>query len=143
MNLVIKIEDLTPLQKERYNMIFHIFGKRSIKIISLLKGKGSRSWKSVFENIQEVNKPSTDVLKKYYTILDESIDLEENMYTSDQFEQLVSQARYECGLPAFGKGIKKKCREEMFKLFMWDAGTNLTDGKETLLGYKPIFRLKD
>ncbi len=140
----ILLADFSANQSQRYHAILPILGKVAIKVISNLKGRGRNSWKSITENIQAVNNPQSDQEAEYFRLLDQEVDLEEKLYTKEQFTQIVCGVRFKVGLPAFDKKITKQCEQEMFKLFMWDevyAPVDV-DKKIVLLGYRPICRLK-
>jgi hypothetical protein len=136
---------LTHTQRERYNSILPILGKVALKVISNLKGRGRNSWKSIMAHIGWANNVVSDQDKEYIKLLDQEIDLEESLYTSEKMTQIVSGTRFKVGLPAFEKQISKQCEQELFKLLMWDdvySAPMGEEGKITHLGYRPICRLK-
>ncbi len=140
MTTVATLEELTSTQRERYNSIYPILGKFAINVITNLKGRGRSSWRNVLSNITLVNNAKTEKERAYLNHLDQEIDLEE-IYTPEHFTNIVSEARFNTGMPPFESRIETNCEQELFKLFIWvDVFTE--DEKPVFLGYKPVCRLK-
>ncbi|MBB6129873.1 hypothetical protein [Mucilaginibacter lappiensis] len=137
------VAEFTATQNERFNSIFPIIGASASEVIINLKGRGRSSWKNTLENIHVVNNPLNTVEKNYYKELDQAIDLDEE-YTPNLITQIVCEARYATGMPAFQSKIETNCENELFKLFLWEDVYEPSDNDEKKIfrGYKPICRLR-
>ncbi|MXV17720.1 hypothetical protein [Hufsiella ginkgonis] len=133
---------LTPQQLERYNALHHIYGERAAELVSYVKGRGKRSWRTVQANAQRINNPSSMKQIQYDVAIDQSFDLNE-VYSFAEITQIISQVRFSNDLPPFHTRIESLCETEFLMYFIaddvYDAPKEL-GGK--LIGYKPIFRIK-
>jgi|GEM_PF-6591620 len=95
---------LTPIQQQRYDYLFPIYGELSSTIVQNVFGKGKTSWNSSLEKIDLVMEAKPKI-KEYYNGLYETFDLYQ-VYTSGQIIGKVNEARREMGLIPYTEKIK-------------------------------------
>jgi hypothetical protein len=143
-NLGKKLEDLSYLQKQRYNYLYNVFQDQTAFLVSLIEGRGRNSWAKVNEKITVLDQAKHNE-QNYHDALYDNFEIG-NVYTSAEITGIVGDVRRDNDLRPYMSRIKINCEADFFNLFIvHDVYHDITnDGKVTsqFIGYKPVFKLK-
>jgi hypothetical protein len=133
---------LTPLQQQRYDYLFPIYGKHAAEIVTSIYGKGKNSWASFLEKMDAIDQAKPHV-KEYYDALYDTFQIGK-VYQPGQIIGNVNEARRELGLIPYTEKIKIQSEHDFYLLFLVeDSYVSSEDGgTKTFEGYKPIVRIK-
>ncbi len=135
--------ELTPIQQQRYDLLFDIYGHNASAIVTNIYGKGSCSWSSFLEKMdamEQAKKPQKD----YYDALYEALPLND-VYRPGQIISITSIVRRQLGLPQYTEKIKAQSENDFSAIFLYKEVPIEVDGdkdKKELKGYKPLVRIK-
>lgn len=136
--------DLTPIQQQRYDLLFEIYGYTTASIVTNIHGKGANSWPNFLEKMdamEQAKKP----LKDYYEALYDVFELY-GTYTPGQIIGNVATVRRQLGLPQYTERIKAQSENDFSAIFLYKelSEKQAEDGKErkVFLGYQPLARIK-
>lgn len=135
-------EGFTNNQLERFYALSHIYGEDAARLVPMLKARGENSYAKVYDKAVSVNR-ARGVDADYYSSL--SGQFEDYLHlTIELIVSIVSEVRAEHDLPPYVTKIKTKSLNDYFKLFVFEEIFEETeDGiRGTLIGYRPLFRLK-
>jgi hypothetical protein len=129
------LNELTPIQKERFNAIYHIYGDFAAVIVKEVNGNGLRSWKTFFTNALRVYKARNSEAE-YYTALTNTFETGVT-YSLDEISRSVNEERADLGLDPFIKRINAQCEDDFLKVFFVEVVYDPTR-KGKVIGYKPL-----
>ncbi|MDB5117006.1 MAG: hypothetical protein JWQ79_2498 [Mucilaginibacter sp.] len=134
--------NLTPLQQQRFDLIFPVYGKSAESIVQNVYGKGSKSWSSFLEKMDAMQEAKPH-LKGYYNSLYDAFDLNQ-VYAPGQVIGIVNEVRRQMGLNPYTEKIKIQSEYDFNAIFLVeDVYNDPGEGeKRQLLGYKPVAKVK-
>lgn len=135
---------LTPIQQQRYDSIFPVYGEVSTQIVKMLTGRGRNSWQAFLDKMEYYRKAKT-VEKEYYNGLYETFEIGV-LYQPGQCVGNVSEVRREMELAPYTDKIKIQSERDFFMIYVVEEvyETGLVNGepKKVLKGYRPLIKVK-
>jgi hypothetical protein len=135
---------LTPVQQQRYDYLYPVYGESASTIVKNLSGKGKKSWASFLERMEQVRQSKPNI-KEYYDALYEAFDLNQ-VYTAGNIIGTVNEARRDLGLIPYTERIKIQSEYDFNLVFL--AGDSFEDEEvdgvitKVFKGYIPLARIK-
>jgi hypothetical protein len=132
---------LTPMQQQRFDLIFPVYGKSAQNIVLNVYGKGKNSWSSFLERMDSIQEAKPH-LKGYYSALYDAFELYQ-VYSPGQVIGIVNEVRREMRLNPYTEKIKLQSEHDFNAIFLVeDTYNEPIDGeKRQLLGYKPVAKV--
>ncbi|TKB96113.1 hypothetical protein [Pedobacter cryotolerans] len=145
-NSVLNYNDLTYMQKQKYDYLktLMIDEQLTLKVVTLIEGRGKNNFDSVVEKIELLNNAKQSE-QRYHDALYDNFVID-TIYSSSGIMGIVSEVRREVGLKPYSSRWKQNCENDFFTLFIvHEVYQEIEiDGKvkKQLVGYKPVFKLK-
>jgi hypothetical protein len=130
----------TPLQQQRYDFLFPMYGPLSGDIVTNLHGKGKYSWTTFLEKMNAVEQAKAHV-KEYYKALYEAFALYK-VFTSGQIIGIVNEVRRDMRLIQYTEKIKLQSEHDFNLVFVvvdQYKEVEIESGMaKEFVGYKPV-----
>ncbi len=136
---------LSSTQKQRYDVIFPIYGEGASLIVRSLSGKSRKSWSVFLQKMHDVMKAKSSELA-YYDGLYEAFELGIE-YSPSEVIGIVGEVRRDLDLDPYIEKIKVQCENDFHKLFVCeDVHDDIAaeDGKikKKVKGWKPVYKVR-